>query len=185
MEKNNLKSTVLKRVTPEVKEASKIIETNFLDKNMDLDNFVQKQNFIDLSIMKNVNQLHQFNLNNYENKVNDPSELKEVIGKMIFQKIKTFDKRMKTKYNAFALDARTASLEPNQFIKKHAAIVKILFPIIITTPETELRSWTRNEFDYAILDESSQIFLEKGIPILYLAKIKILAGDDQQMQPTR
>ena len=185
MTKNNLKSSLFKRSTLEVKEAVKIIETNFLDKNIDLDNYVKKQNYIDLQLMKSIDKLHQFNLNNYENKINDASQLKEIIGKMIFQKIKKFDKKMQAQYNALALDARTASLEPNQFIKKHADIVKILFPIIITTPETELRSWTRNEFDYAILDESSQIFLEKGIPILYLAKIKILAGDDQQMQPTR
>ncbi|CRH46531.1 Uncharacterised protein [Mycoplasmopsis arginini] len=29
------------------------------------------------------------------------------------------------------------------------------------------------------------MFIEKGIPILYLAKRKVLAGDSQQMQPTR
>ncbi len=185
MNKNNLKWNLLMRSTPEVKEATKIIKANLLDKKLDLDNFVQNKEIIDLEILKDINKLHQFDLNKYEDKVNDSSELKDVIGKMIFKKIKKFDKVMKLKYNAFALDARTTSLEPNQFIKKHADIVKILFPIIISTPETELRSWTRNEFDYAILDESSQIFLEKGIPVLYLAKIKILAGDDQQMQPTR
>ncbi len=38
--------------------------------------------------------------------------------------------------------------------------------------------------DYGILDESSQIFIEKGLPVLYLSKIKILAGDDQQMKPS-
>jgi superfamily I DNA and/or RNA helicase len=29
------------------------------------------------------------------------------------------------------------------------------------------------------------MFLEVGLPILYLAKIKVLAGDTQQMQPSR
>lgn len=185
MNKNNLKSNLFIHSTPEVKLATKIIKNTFLDKNINLDNFVKNQDDIDIELLKDINKLHQFDLNRYEDKINDSKELKEIIGKMIFKKIKKFDKTTQAKYNAFALDTRTANLEPNQFIKTHADILKILFPIIITTPETELRSWARNEFDYAILDESSQIFLEKGIPILYLAKIKILAGDNQQMQPTR
>ncbi|MGL6125108.1 MAG: DEAD/DEAH box helicase [Metamycoplasmataceae bacterium] len=185
MTKNNLKSNLFSIATPEVKLASKIIKDNFLDKNINLDNFVKNQDLIDLDLLNDINKLHQFNLDKYEDRINDPKKLREVIGKMIFQKIKNFSPEIKKKYNAFALDTRTSNLEPNQFIKTHADIIKILFPIIITTPETELRSWKRNEFDYIILDESSQIFLEKGIPLLYLAKIKILAGDDQQMQPTR
>ncbi|MGL5643738.1 MAG: DEAD/DEAH box helicase, partial [Metamycoplasmataceae bacterium] len=185
MNKNNLKTSLFIHSTPEVKLATKIIKNSFLDKNINLDNFVKNQDFIDLDLLEDINQLHQFNLDKYEDRINDSAQLKDIVGKMIFQKIKNFDKESKKKYSSFALDVRTSSLEPNQFIKKHSDIIKILFPIIISTPETELRSWSRNEFDYAILDESSQIFLEKGIPVLYLAKIKILAGDDQQMQPTR
>ncbi|MGL5205029.1 MAG: DEAD/DEAH box helicase, partial [Metamycoplasmataceae bacterium] len=185
MNKNNLKTSLFVHSTPEVKLATKIIKNTFIDKKINLDNFVKNQDSIDLELLEDINKLHQFNLDKYEDRINDPAKLKEMVGKMIFQKIKNFDKDDRKKYSAFALDVRTTNLEPNQFIKKHADIIKILFPIIITTPETELRSWSHNEFDYAILDESSQIFLEKGIPILYLAKIKILAGDDQQMQPTR
>lgn len=185
MTKNNLKRNLFARANLDVKNATDIIKKNLLDKKLNLDKFVQNQKFIDLDILNNINKLYQFNLDKYEDRINDSNQLKEVIGKMIFNKIKKFDKKMKTKYNSFALDARTSNLEPNQFIKKHSDIVKVLFPIIITTPETELKSWEQNEFDYAILDESSQIFLEKGLPVLYLAKIKILAGDDQQMQPSR
>lgn len=185
MNKNNLKKSLFIRATKEVKEATEIIKNNLLDKYLDLDLFIKNQEFIDLDVLNSINKLHQFNLDKYEDGINDSNQLKEVIGKMIFNKIKKFSNVMKAKYNALALDIRTANLEPNQFIKKHADIVKILFPIIITTPETELKSWEQNEFDYAILDESSQIFLEKGLPVLYLAKIKILAGDDQQMQPSR
>ncbi|MGL5617495.1 MAG: DEAD/DEAH box helicase [Metamycoplasmataceae bacterium] len=185
MNKNNLKTSLFVHSTPEVKLATKIIKINFLDKNINLDNFVKNQDSIDLELLKDINKLYQFNLDKYEDRINDSAKLKDIVGKMIFQKIKNFDKDAKKKYSSFALDVRTSNLEPNQFIKKHADIIKILFPIIISTPETELSSWSRNEFDYAILDESSQIFLEKGLPILYLAKIKILAGDDQQMQPTR
>lgn len=185
MTKNNLKKSIFTRTTPSVKDAANVIKNNLLDTNIDLDNFIKNQKFIDLDILKSIDKLYSFDLNKYEDRINDPKELKEVMGKIIFNKIKKFDKAMKQKYNSFALDVRTSSLEPNNFIKKHSEIIKLIFPIIITTPETELKSWGKNEFDYAILDESSQIFLEKGIPILYLAKIKILAGDDQQMQPSR
>ncbi len=185
MSKNNLKSGLFRRPTSNVKKAKEIISNYFLDKDIDLDFFVKNKKYIDLDLLININKLHKFNLDKYEDKINDSNDLKEIIGKKIFNKVKQFNQPMKEKYNSFSLDVRTASLEPNHFIKKHSDIIKILFPIIITTPETELKSWNQNEFDYAILDESSQIYLEKGLPVLYLAKIKILAGDNQQMQPSR
>lgn len=43
----------------------------------------------------------------------------------------------------------------------------------------------KEEFNYAIIDEASQMFLEEALPILYLAQIKVFAGDKEQMQPTR
>ncbi|VEU59879.1 hypothetical protein [Mesomycoplasma neurolyticum] len=43
----------------------------------------------------------------------------------------------------------------------HYVIIKELFPIIISSVDTELTKWDKEEFDYAILDESSQILLKK------------------------
>lgn len=74
---------------------------------------------------------------------------------------------------------------PEKFIKDHKAIIKDLFPVVVATPDTLFYEWKKDAFDYVLLDESSQIFLETGIPCLYLGKIKILAGDPQQMKPTR
>gem|GEM_PF-957768 len=73
---------------------------------------------------------------------------------------------------------------PNKFINDHITIIKELFPIIVTTPEQIFMGYSKNHFDYAIIDESSQIFLELGLPILYLSKIKVVAGDQEQMRPT-
>lgn len=88
-------------------------------------------------------------------------------------------------YKKFAAATRAAKRLPYKFANDHISIIKSLFQAIITTPETSFINWEKNYFDYAILDESSQIFLEIGLPILYLSKIKILAGDNKQMQPSR
>ncbi|QSF13788.1 DEAD/DEAH box helicase [Mycoplasma sp. Mirounga ES2805-ORL] len=111
-------------------------------------------------------------------------ELKKFIAERIIEKVNKFTEQEKEDYQEFAATIRLATLEPYKFIKKFPNIIKKLFPIIIVTPEADLSEWKKKEFDYAILDESSQIFLEKGLPVLYLAKIKILAGDDQQMKPS-
>ena len=168
-----------------IKSAATIIKKRLYYLNLNLDFFVSKQKELDLELIKKIHELNQFKIDNDSNRVSDHHKLKLMITKMIFNKIKNFDEQMKLKYNQFALDVRSAHLDPILFIKKHADIIKVIYPVIITTPETDLQSWTKREFDYALLDESSQIYLEKGLPILYLAKIKILAGDDQQMQPSR
>ncbi|MGL4343041.1 MAG: AAA domain-containing protein [Metamycoplasmataceae bacterium] len=179
------KKNIFVKYPKTLKNATKNIKNNLLDISLELDLFLKNKDKISLDLMKLINSIETFNLNKNSEKINDPKILKVIIAKTIVSKMKNLSKEMKIKYNKFALDARTMSLDINSFIKKHSEIIKILFPIIITTPETDLQAWTQKEFDYALLDESSQIFLEKGLPILYLAKIKILAGDDQQMQPTR
>lgn len=112
-----------------------------------------------------------------------------ILSNMLFAKlintISNFNDEQKREYTSFAMSIRTGSLKPYMFFHRYKNIIKVLFPIIVTTPELDLSMWGKEEFDYAILDESSQIFIEKGIPILYLAKRKILAGDSKQMQPTR
>ncbi|WP_029513571.1 AAA domain-containing protein [Mycoplasmopsis primatum] len=121
----------------------------------------------------------------YENNdVSDEFELKKFIAKNIIKKINNFTVDEKSEYTEFAATVRLSSIEPYKFMKRFASMIKKIFPIIIVTPEADLSAWNKEEFDYAILDESSQIFIEKGLPVLYLAKIKILAGDDQQMKPS-
>ncbi|MBZ4218428.1 AAA domain-containing protein [Mycoplasma tauri] len=119
-----------------------------------------------------------------DSEISDEIELKKFITKNIINKINQFDVEEKAEYTEFAASVRLATLEPYKFMKRFADIIKKIFPIIIVTPEADLSAWKKAEFDYSILDESSQIFLEKGLPVLYLSKIKILAGDDQQMKPS-
>lgn len=114
----------------------------------------------------------------------DEDQLKKFIAKSIIARIQKFTPDEKADYTEFAATIRLGSLEPYKFIKRFPNLIKKIFPIVIVTPEADLSSWKKEEFDYAIMDESSQIFIEKGLPVLYLAKIKILAGDDQQMQPS-
>lgn len=87
-------------------------------------------------------------------------------------------------YTRFANAIRAGRRLPHKFINEHQTMLRELFPIVITTPETAFITWEKEFFDYVILDESSQIFAETGLPLLYLAKTKILAGDTQQMQPS-
>ncbi|WP_330463141.1 DEAD/DEAH box helicase [Metamycoplasma gateae] len=117
--------------------------------------------------------------------LNDDKTIVRMLLEKTFEKMTNFTEEQKSQYTAFAMAIRTGHLKPYKFFHKHKEMIKILFPIIVTTPELDLSMWEKEEFDFAILDESSQMFIEKGIPILYLAKRKILSGDSQQMQPTR
>lgn len=118
-------------------------------------------------------------------KISNDKDIELFVLKKIFNKIMAFDDKKKALYKQFATAARLASVNIPKFLKTYSPIIKELFPVIVTTPDTDLSAWEKEEFDYAIMDECSQMFIEKGLPALYLAKIKILAGDDKQMQPTR
>lgn len=186
MKENNIKKpNFFVCVRKDVKGYALNINNNLIHKNINVDYYLSQKNKIDVDLWSKLNNLKTNNSRETKSIINDHKNLKIMITKMIVDKIKQFNDEMKQKYNEFALDVRAASIEPIVFIKKHIDIIKKIYPVVITSPETDLQGWTREEFDYALLDESSQIFLEKGIPILYLAKIKILAGDDQQMQPSR
>ncbi|RIV16840.1 DEAD/DEAH box helicase [Mycoplasmopsis gallopavonis] len=131
-----------------------------------------------------INELMKLEENiSYANTISDEEAIKNVVLERIFKTIANFNEEERMLYREFAQSIRIVNYEPYRFIKKYSAIIKKIFPIIIATPNTDLSGWTKNEFDYAILDESSQIFIENGLPILYLAKRKILAGDTQQMKP--
>ncbi|TNK83897.1 endonuclease [Mycoplasmopsis pullorum] len=110
--------------------------------------------------------------------------IKNIVGERVFNKVNNFSPEKRKLYSEFAASVRIGNLEPYKFIKRYSSLIKELFPIIIATPDTDLSAWHKEEFDYAIMDESSQIFIEKGLPILYLAKTKVLAGDEKQMKPS-
>ncbi len=89
------------------------------------------------------------------------------------------------KYLKFSETIKKARSLPYKFINNFSDIIKELFQVVITTPQTGYVEWEKHAFDYAIIDESSQMFLEVGLPIIFLAKNHILAGDPEQMKPSR
>ncbi|QGZ97514.1 endonuclease [Mycoplasma sp. NEAQ87857] len=115
--------------------------------------------------------------------VADQEVVKNIILERVVAKIKQFDPETKELFSDFVKSARMLNLEPHQFIKKYLKIINILYPIIITTLNTDLSHYSKEEFDYVVLDEASQIYIEQALPILYLGKIKIISGDVQQMRP--
>ncbi|MBN3534564.1 AAA domain-containing protein [Mycoplasma procyoni] len=134
--------------------------------------------------LKDIDAFYNYVFDNKKQELNDGQEIADFIYLRLYKKILKFSEEQRRLYNQFVFQARKKTKNPYKFVLENAEIIKILFPIIISSVDTELSKWSKNEFDYVILDESSQIFIEKAFPILYLGKIKILAGDDKQMQPS-
>ncbi|WLP85153.1 AAA domain-containing protein [Mycoplasma seminis] len=170
---------------------------NLIDENMpnfdgswaDLMQFINAIGFNNInseySPFKKLNELIKLNAEiSHKPLISNEEALKLIIIEKIFNKINNFNDEQKKLYREFAQSVRVNNLEPYRFVKKYAEMIKLIYPIIIATPNTDLSGWAKEEFDYAILDESSQIFIENALPILYLAKVNILAGDTQQMKPS-
>ncbi|GHU33224.1 hypothetical protein FACS1894166_08220 [Bacilli bacterium] len=72
-----------------------------------------------------------------------------------------------------------------EVLRKYARILTVLFPVIICSP-TLVPNIVRCEkgiFDQIIFDESSQITLEKALPILYRGQQFCCVGDLKQLPP--
>ena len=76
--------------------------------------------------------------------------------------------------------------EPTKFTTLFKKELKKLFNVVVSTPEalSSFIDFKQDRYDYVIFDESSQIFLEKAIAYMSIGKKIIVAGDDQQMQPS-
>ncbi len=64
---------------------------------------------------------------------------------------------------------------------RHLARVWLLSPEVAA----EVLPLERGCFDVAIFDEASQLPLERALPVLYRCKRVVIAGDEQQMPPSR
>ena len=73
-----------------------------------------------------------------------------------------------------------------QFVKKYYTSLKKLFPIWVARPDNvaDMIPLIRDEFDYGIFDEASQISLERAYPLVYRTNIKVVSGDDKQLKPS-
>lgn len=73
-----------------------------------------------------------------------------------------------------------------KFIDTNREFLRDIFTIWLGNPESIATyiPLKKNLYDYGIFDEASQILLEKIYPIVYRTKIKVVAGDDKQLQPS-
>jgi len=68
-------------------------------------------------------------------------------------------------------------LYPQNFLK--------IAPCWLASPESVCKVFPlkRNLFDLVIVDEASQLAVERALPFLYRAKSVVIAGDEKQLQP--
>lgn len=73
-----------------------------------------------------------------------------------------------------------------KYIIEFSEMLLTLFPCWLLSPETVSNIFPLKEglFDIIIFDEASQIFVENAVPTIYRGKSVVIAGDDQQLQPT-
>lgn len=181
---NNLRFKILNHNNWKIKSLGMNVYTTFKDISLNLEKITKNLQKIKEEDFEYINKVIDLLPDWERTNISDIKMLKNFISKNIIDKISNFTKEQKNEYIEFAASVRLANLEPYKFIKKFSNMIKIFFPVLIVTPDADLSAWEKEEFNYGIMDESSQIFLEKGLPILYLAKIKILAGDDKQMKPS-
>ncbi len=72
------------------------------------------------------------------------------------------------------------------FVKRYYRQLRAIFPVWVMNPDivAEFIPLNRDEFDYGIFDEASQMFLERGYPLVYRCANSTIAGDLNQLKPT-
>lgn len=82
-------------------------------------------------------------------------------------------------------DRKVVSKVVRNFFRDYWHVIEKIYPIVIGTPETisEYVPFERKKFDYAIIDEASQMFVERALPTIYRAKKIVISGDAQQLRP--
>ena len=72
------------------------------------------------------------------------------------------------------------------FVREYYKQLREIFPIWVMSPDivAEFIPLNQNEFHYGIFDEASQMFLERGYPLVYRCSINTIAGDSNQLKPT-
>ncbi len=71
------------------------------------------------------------------------------------------------------------------FVEENWESIEILFPVVIGTVETvsENLPLEKDMFDYLIIDEASQMYIERALPSIYRSKNIVISGDKQQLRP--
>lgn len=181
---NNLRFKIFNKTNKWFKKNAETIFNYFNEHSINLEEFSINMNQFSKEDIEYMDVLLNILPDKNDVSLTNIEKLKASIAARISLKIEQLEDSQKRDLVEFTAAIRHGKLDPGKFITMFGDMIKIFFPVIIFTPDNDMSAWEPGEFDYAIMDESSQIFLERGIPILYLAKIKILAGDDKQMQPS-
>lgn len=164
--------------------------------NLDLEKYSKAKQLIEL---KNIflnkfpqfvdNNLFQYIIKNYE-KIswkNYDSIIAEIIRINLINRLSKLNQTDKVFIQKAIQVANSKRKQPiYKYIKEYNLSLKQLFPIWVSRPDqVSLFVPLRSEyFEYGIYDEASQMFLERAYPLLYRAKINIVAGDDKQLKPS-
>lgn len=72
-----------------------------------------------------------------------------------------------------------------KFMSEHGKEIKEAYKIWLMQPEVLVELFKNDPpFDVILIDESSQIFLERSIPIIPMAKKLVVLGDEKQLAPS-
>lgn len=116
-------------------------------------------------------------------------DIKKITKKVIddsFKVLNSFTAEEKEKFRKLKGRIERAFTKPYILISLFKDIFKKMFNVVVSTPESLATyiDFINEKYDYVIFDEASQMFLEKAIPFLAIGKKIIIAGDNQQMQPS-
>lgn len=89
-------------------------------------------------------------------------------------------------YKALCGRIERSFTEPKLLMHLFKDIFKDMFNILVGTPEqlSTFVDFKKDHYDYVIFDEASQMFFEKAVPFISISDKIIVAGDNQQMQPS-
>ena len=146
-----------------------------------------------LEDFKTKNQEYLYILEKYEEKLN---ELYDLIGKKKKVNIESFE--MELYKNALNLSNTKRIMDIKRILESNRKIsIKAFIDVFQLELMNSVRVWMMTPevvsaiiplvygmFDLVVIDEASQMYVEKGIPAIYRAKKVCIAGDTKQLRPS-
>lgn len=169
-----------------------------------------KYNIEDLIVISSINKFNTFKsfdkvqarFKSFTDSKNDSNvtwdELENMYKRVVTNIKKTannFTQSEKNELTEFIAKVNRGISSPQLLTSEYNTLIKKLYNVFVGNPEilSNFIDFDNDKFDYIIFDESSQIFFEKALPYIscltqdnkgrVTGKV-IIAGDDQQMQPT-
>ncbi|WP_338969791.1 hypothetical protein [Spiroplasma endosymbiont of Labia minor] len=154
---NEIKKTRIfgfKKIPKKIKNISYYAEPLFLKEEINLNELIAVAKTTDFKTVKQL-QLCVGIDDKENNYISDEKFITAFSSEKIIKMIenwKRLDDRNFWDYKRFANAVRAERRLPFKIMNDHINIIKLLFPIIITTPEINFINWEKKHFDYAILD---------------------------------